>query len=181
MLLLNLLNIVQFCVRSYRWLDYFVTVSQHINACLLCKGFTLLATSQQVVIHYAFCLDVAHDHVNGAPNETRTHSGRFANNYTTSYNHLTIEYLKYICKYQTLCLSRIWHKVSFVSGVLLVRIHCWNELYSPSHHSKVWHKTFSTREPGARPLFRHAQKYQIKRSALGAWRQSEPCQSTWES
>ena len=31
-----------------------------------------------VVIYYAFCLDVAQGHMNGAPNETRTHPCRFA-------------------------------------------------------------------------------------------------------
>ena len=32
----------------------------------------------QVVIYKAFCFDVAQGRMNGAPNETRTHSCRFA-------------------------------------------------------------------------------------------------------
>ena len=35
-------------------------------------------TIMGVVIYKAFCLDVAQGHTNGAPNETRTHSWRFA-------------------------------------------------------------------------------------------------------
>ena len=31
-----------------------------------------------VVIYGAFCSDLTHGHINGAPNETRTHSRRFA-------------------------------------------------------------------------------------------------------
>ena len=31
-----------------------------------------------VLIYWAFCLDVAEDRMNGAPNENRTHSCRFA-------------------------------------------------------------------------------------------------------
>ena len=35
-----------------------------------------------VVIYKALCFDVAQGQMNGAPNETRTHSCRFANSYT---------------------------------------------------------------------------------------------------
>ena len=31
-----------------------------------------------IVIYEAICFDVAHGRMNGAPNENRTHSGRFA-------------------------------------------------------------------------------------------------------
>ena len=34
--------------------------------------------SKGVVIYLAFCLDLAQGHMKGAPNETRTHSCRFA-------------------------------------------------------------------------------------------------------
>ena len=37
-----------------------------------------LATTMNVVIYEALCFDVAQGQMNGAPNETRTHSCRFS-------------------------------------------------------------------------------------------------------
>ena len=36
------------------------------------------ALDTPIVIYDALCLDVAQGHINGAPNETRTHSCKFA-------------------------------------------------------------------------------------------------------
>ena len=38
----------------------------------------LICMREQVVIYPAFCLDVAQGRMNGAPDETQTHSGRLA-------------------------------------------------------------------------------------------------------
>ena len=37
-----------------------------------------ISEGYSVVIYEALCFDVAQSQMNGAPNETRTHSGRFA-------------------------------------------------------------------------------------------------------
>ena len=39
--------------------------------------YTIKQSNQQIVIYKALCFDVAQGRINGAPNETRTHSFRF--------------------------------------------------------------------------------------------------------
>ena len=48
------------------------------NPLLLIYRMKCRMPNTQVVIHLAFCLNVAQDHMKGAPSETRTHSRRVA-------------------------------------------------------------------------------------------------------
>ena len=41
-------------------------------------NYYYVADGQSIVIYKALCFDVAQGRMNGAPSETRTHSGRFA-------------------------------------------------------------------------------------------------------
>ena len=55
----------------------------------LCILHTSCVSVLIIVIYEALCFDVAQGRMNGAPNETRTHSCRFANHYTTKGNLLS--------------------------------------------------------------------------------------------
>ena len=48
-----------------------------VGAEIICQADSI-PMSGRVVIYEALCFDVAQSQMNGAPNETRTHSWRFA-------------------------------------------------------------------------------------------------------